>query len=119
MKKHTKAALLSTFVFPGLGHMILKKYLVGALLAGMAFASLFYLVSKAVERALQISERIQSGEVQLDSTALTDLVSAQASGTEALLLNIATLILVSCWLVGIVDSVRVGRKLQQSSDENE
>jgi hypothetical protein len=32
MNKSTKAALLSTFVFPGAGHLYLKKYIPAAVL---------------------------------------------------------------------------------------
>jgi hypothetical protein len=61
-----------------------------------------------LERALQITEKIQSGDVQLDVTAITELVSKQSIGTEAHLLNIATAAFIICWLIGIIDSYRVG-----------
>ena len=104
-----KAALLSAFVFPGVGHFFLKKYVLGTVLAGTAFTGLCFLIAKTVERALQIAEKIQSGEVQLDTVTIAELVSKQPTGTEAQLLNIATAVLVISWLMGIVDSYRVGR----------
>jgi len=103
-----KAALLSAFVFPGVGHIFLKKYISGVTLVGASFAAIYYLISKAVERALQIAEKIQSGDVQLDITEITELVSKQSIGTEAHLLNIATAAFIICWLIGIIDSYRVG-----------
>ena len=109
MNKPMKAALLSAFVFPGVGHFLLKKYIPGTVLAGTAFAGLYFLIAKTVERALQITEKIQSGEVQLDAATITELVSKQAIGTEAQLLNIAAAVLFISWLIGIVDSYRVGR----------
>ncbi len=63
MNKPMKAALLSAFVFPGVGHFLLKKYIPGTVLAGTAFAGLYLLIAKTVETALQIAEKIQSGEV--------------------------------------------------------
>ena len=109
MSKTMKAALLSAFVFPGAGHFFLKKHITGTLLAGAAFASLYWVISKMVERALQIAEKIQSGEVQLDVAAITELISKQPTGTDAQLLNIAWTVLIISWLIGIVDSYRVGR----------
>ncbi len=109
MNKPMKAALLSAFVFPGVGHFLLKKYIPGAVLAGTAFAGLYFLIAKTVERALQITEKIQSGEVQLDVGTITELVSKQATDTEAQLLSIAAAVLFISWLIGIVDSYRVGR----------
>ena len=116
MKKPMKVALLSAFVFPGVGHFLLKKYLLGAVLASTAFAGLYYLIAKAVEKTLQIAEKIQSGEVQPDVTTITELVSKQATGTEAQLLNIAAAALLISWLIGIADSYRVGRAQDKNVD---
>ena len=104
-----KAAMLSAFVFPGVGHFFLKKNITGTVLSGAALVSLYVVITNAVDRALQIAEKIQRGEVQLDVAAITELVSKQPTGTDAHLLNIATAILIISWLVGIVDSYRVGR----------
>ena len=78
MKKSTKAVLLSTLVFPGVGHIFLKKYITGSALASATFAGSYYLISQAVERALQITAKIQSGDAQLDIAAITDLVTKQS-----------------------------------------
>ena len=108
MNKAAKAALLSALLFPGAGHFFLKKYVAGVVLATTSLAALYLLIAKAVEKALLISEKIQSGEVQLDVAAITELVARQATGAEAQLLNIATAVLIISWLIGIVDSYRVG-----------
>jgi TM2 domain-containing membrane protein YozV len=103
-----KAALLSAFVFPGGGHIYLKKYMAGVLLAGASFAAIYYLITKTVERAFEISEKLQSGDVQLDVQAITDLVSQQSSTADVKLMNIATTAFIICWLIGIIDSYRIG-----------
>ena len=74
------------------------------------------MIAKTLETALQITEKIQSGEVQLDATTITELVSKQAMGTEAQLLNIASAVLFISWLIGIVDSYRVGRAQDKNVD---
>jgi len=109
MKKPMKAALLSAFVFPGIGHFVLKKYISGAVLAATAIAALYFLTTKTLEKALQISEKIQSGEIPLNATTITELASRQATGLEAQQLNFAAMALLISWLVGIVDSYRAGR----------
>jgi TM2 domain-containing membrane protein YozV len=118
MKKSTKAALLSAFVFPGAGHIYLKKYLPGVALIGASLVAGYYLITKSVEVALQIAEKIQSGEVQLDATAITELVSKQITGTETQLINIATPTIIICWVIGIIDSYRVGR-MRDKNEQNE
>lgn len=114
-----KAALLSAFVFPGAGHFLLKKYVAGAVLAGIALAGLYYLIAKTVEKALRIAEKIQSGEVQLDAETITELVAKQATGTDAQLLDIAAAVLFVSWLIGIADSYRVGRTRDKHVDAGE
>lgn len=111
-----KAALLSAFVFPGVGHFLLKKYIRGAVLAGTAIAGLYLLIAKTVEMALQVTEKIQSGEALLGAATITELVSEQATATETQLLNIAAAVLIISWLVGIVDSYRVGRAQDKNVD---
>ena len=91
MKKSAKASLLSAFVFPGAGHIYLKKYIPGVALVGTSLVSVYYLITKSVESALKIAEKIQSGEVQLDATTISELVSKQTTGTESQLITIATL----------------------------
>jgi hypothetical protein len=116
MKKSTKAALLSACIFPGVGHIFLKKHIPGVVLIGASFVAVYYLVSKTVEKALQIAENIQSGDVQLDIAAITELVSKQSTGTDAQLINIATTTLIIFWLIGIIDSYRLGR-VGENKDE--
>ena len=107
MNKSVKAVLLSAFIFPGAGHFFLKKHLIGTVLSGTAFVALYVVVTNAVESALQITDKLQSGEVQLDIEAITELVSRQLTGTDAQSLNIAMVVLIGAWLTGIVDSYRI------------
>jgi hypothetical protein len=115
MKKSTKAVLLSAFVLPGLGHFLVKKYFAGAVLAGAALAALYVYVSGAVAQALQITEMIERGELQPDVAVITELVSRQPVGADARLINIAWAVLIITWLIGIVDSYRVGRLLENEA----
>ncbi len=109
MQKATKAALLSAFVFPGAGHIYLKKYISGAALIGASSLGICYLIQNIVEKALQIVEKIQLGHVQADTTAINQLLSNQSAGTESGLLSFATTTIAICWIIGIIDSYRIGR----------
>jgi len=115
MSKSKKAALISALVFPGAGHLYLKKYLSGALFVVVTLGSLSYLIVKTVEIALQITEDIQAGKVQLTVMEITELVSKQTSGSEAQLYDIATAVIFIFWLAGIVDSYRIGRVQDKKS----
>ena len=108
MAKSTKAALLSALVFPGAGHFFLKKHVAGSVLAVAALAPLYLILSKMIERALQITDQILSGKVPLDLVAITEYLTKQRAGADAQLLNIAWVVLIITWLLAIVDSYRIG-----------
>ena len=108
MKRSTKAALLSGLVFPGIGHMYLKRYVHGIILSAGAASAMYFIVSGVMNTALEVTEKIQSGGVPLDISTITDLVSQQSSGAEQPA-NIAMIVLVACWVIGLADSYRQGR----------
>lgn len=111
MKKSMKAALLSALVFPGVGHFFLKRPVGGLILTGGTCAAFYILMSRLVERALAVTEKIQNGEVvQLDFASLLQLMVSQAPGTEAQVLNLASVVAVLLWLVAIVDAYLIGRE---------
>ena len=114
MKKSLKAGLFSAFVFPGSGHLYLNKHIQAALLILVSVACVGVLLSVAIEKAQQISDKILAGEIPMDLTRITAEVSNQvaAGGTENA--DIATYVLLICWFVGIVDSYRIGRILDKA-----
>jgi len=61
MSKSLRAALLSGLVFPGLGQIVLEHYKRGVVLMLTVLACLSVVVVKAVQQALTILDRIQSG----------------------------------------------------------
>lgn len=88
--------------------MALKQYLRGSILMLSAVIALTVIVTKAVNQALAIVDRINSGEIPLEAAAITELVSKSTAGAEGSILNIATFVVVACWLIGIIDSYRLG-----------
>jgi hypothetical protein len=109
MTKSIKAVLLSALVFPGAGHFFLKRHILGIILTSATIASLYFLISGVVEKALKITDKIQRGEVLPDVAAITDLISAQPTGSEIQVITIASYVLMIAWVIGIVDSYRIGR----------
>jgi len=115
MNQSLKAALFSALIFPGSGHFLLKKPVHGSLLAGVSILCIWALLSTALEKAQEISLKIQSGEIPFDISRITEEVSRQVAGGSTQLADIATYSLLICWLLGIVDSYRVGW-LQNKAD---
>ena len=112
MKKSTKAALLSMLVFPGVGHLYLKKYILGLLLSIGAATATYFIVSSAVQTALEVVENIQGGGIPLEVGSITELVSQQSRASEDST-NIAMIALFTFWVIGILDSFRVGHMLEK------
>lgn len=108
MKKSTKAALLSGLIFPGVGHLVLKQYLRGSVLVLVAFTAFSVAVDRAYQRALTVVDRILAGDVPADTGSLADMVSNSTSGADSFIDNAAMIVLVACWLIGIIDSYRLG-----------
>jgi hypothetical protein len=108
MKKSTKAAFLSGLIFPGVGHMVLRQYLRGSILMLSALIALSVIVTNAIKQALTIVDKINNGEIPVEAGAITELISKSPGGAEGSILNIAALVVGACWLIGIIDSYRLG-----------
>ena len=112
MKRSIKAALLSALVFPGAGHLMLKKYPAAAALATATGAGAYALIAQAVDIALAISNKIQSGEIGLDPIQITTAINQHTSVAQSQTANIATWVIIIAWVIGIVDAYRLGHREQ-------
>jgi hypothetical protein len=108
MNISSKAALLSGLIFPGLGHFVLRQYLRGSVLMLTALAAFSVFVTKVIQQALAIVDRVNSGEIPVDTGAIVEMVSNSTNGADDLIESIALLVLATCWLIGIIDSYRLG-----------
>ena len=108
MKKSIKAALLSGLIFPGIGHLMLKQHLRGSVLMVSSLIALWAIVNVAYQRALAIVDRINSGDIPFDTGAIAEAVSDPGVSAGSLMENISLLVLIACWLIGIIDSYRLG-----------
>lgn len=116
MNKSLKAALLSALVFPGVGHFSLKKPIQGVLLSGVSIICLYFLITTSVDIAQQLIVKVQSGEIPMDVVKMSEIVSQQLEGSGGQRINIPSYLLMICWIVGIIDSVRIGWSRGNSDD---
>lgn len=107
MNTSTKAALLSGLVFPGIGHVVVKHYLRASVLVFFALVSLSVMTAGIYKRASTIVDGINNGDIPLDAVAIAEMVSNPSGGTSSSL-DIAAVVFGACWLIGIIDSWRVG-----------
>jgi TM2 domain-containing membrane protein YozV len=114
MKKSTKAASLSAFLFPGVGQFYLKKYSKGMLFAAIAFIGFMMIMSAVFGIALSISEDIQLGKIALDSGSIQSLTQqVMAVFQEPSLVN-AKIAMIASWLISTIDAWLMGRKMEKA-----
>lgn len=116
MKKSTKAALLSGLIFPGIGHVVLKKYGRGAVLIVGALAAASVMFNIAARQAQIIVDQMVSGELPPDAGSILETVANASGGANGQSANLALIVLGVCWLIGIVDSWRIGRALENAPE---
>ena len=110
MKKALKGALLSGLVFPGLGQVTLRHYKRGIALVLIDSVSLLVIVVKAVLRALTILEKIELEGRAIDMGTILNATTQASSTSDSLLYNLLFLLIILCWVIGIVDAYRMGKK---------
>lgn len=117
MKESTKSILWSVFIFPGAGHFYLKKWLPGAVSAVIVTGALIVILTRVMERANQIAERIILGEIPLDIGIIMALVSKQNAQGDSML-DIAQYALVAVWIIAALDAFRLGRAIDKQQSAN-
>ncbi len=110
MKKSTTAGLLSAFVFPGAGHLYLKHFVPGLLLAGGAAWAVYSLVSRLMSTALEIAQELQRRGDTPDLATLITLVAEQSQAAQSSSISFASMALLVIWAMGIADAYRLGRE---------
>ena len=115
MTKSTKAALLSGLVFPGIGHFVLKQYVRGSILMLVALIAMSAIVRIVFQQAQAIVDRVVSGEIPLETGAISELVANSSNDSDSLIPSISVIVFFACWLIGIIDSYRVGMALEKGN----
>jgi len=110
MKNSIKGVLLSGLVFPGLGQLVLKHYKRGIALVLVTSASLSLIVLKAWQQVSLILEKVESGDGVIDPGTISEVAKGASSPSDQLIFSLAPLIFVLCWVIGMVDAYRIGKK---------
>jgi hypothetical protein len=110
MNKSLKGALLSGFIFPGLGQVVLKHYKRGAVIMLTVLVSLSVIVVKAVQQALAILEKIEFEGGTISMSTISNIATQPSSNSGDFTFNLFLLLILGCWIIGTVDAYRIGRK---------
>ena len=110
MSNALKGALLSGLVFPGLGQVNLRHYKRGIVLMLIVSVSLLVIVVKAVLLAFTILEKIDLEGRAIDMSAILNATTQATTTSDSLLYNFLLFLIILCWIIGIVDAYRIGKK---------
>jgi len=110
MSNSLKAALLSGLVFPGIGQVVLKRYRRGVVLMLIVLACLFIVVAKAVQQAFSILKQIELAGGTINVDAILNVATQSSTNSDSLLFNSILLLIIVCWILGVVDAYRIGKK---------
>ena len=110
MNNSLKGAFLSGLIFPGLGQIVLKHYKRGAVIMLTVLVSLSVVVVRAVQHALAILERIESEGGAINMSTVSNAATQASTTSGSLTFNLVLMLIILCWIIGVVDAYRIGKK---------
>ncbi len=111
MTQSIKGALLSGLVFPGLGQVVLKYYKRGIALIITVSIGLVVISVTAIQKALAILEKVELEGGAIDMSTITKAASQASDTSSSFIMDLIGLLLVCCWVFGIIDAYRIGKKI--------
>ena len=110
MNNSFKGALYSGLVFPGLGQVVLKKHKKGIPLILVVAVSVVIFITKALQEAFAILNIIESSGGAIDMNTISRAANQAVTSSDSLTLELLLYFIILCWIIGIIDAYRIGRK---------
>jgi TM2 domain-containing membrane protein YozV len=118
MKISYKAALLSAFVFPGVGQFYLKRHWRGLFIMLFVFTGLGYMIWSATVAALSVIDdtivKLQVGTTNLQE--LSNIVRSKMSTTDPYL-DVVFYLIVCFWIFAVIDAYIIGKEKEPRDKE--
>ena len=112
MKLSTKAAIYSGIVFPGAGYFVVKKNTHGVVSSLITIAGLVVVVIGAFHKAQIIADKIIAGVIPFDVALIREQIFITPGLFSPDAVSLISIVIGAIWLVGIVDSWRIGVSMQ-------
>jgi hypothetical protein len=115
MNSATRAALYNALLFPGWGHLYLKKYKRGMMFILPVAAGMLSICWAVVQVATNI---LRAHPFKKGTVDITAVISLSLDATKAIDLNYFSLILlfmVLLWIISIIDAYQLGKKQMQDT----
>lgn len=104
-----KAVLLSALVYPGAGHYILNNRITCAVIACAFTLPLLFLFSDIFHVAQSLADQIVAGTIPLDIIEIRHHIDTELASMTEGYFSYYMYGLVIIWLIGIIDSYRLGK----------
>ena len=118
MKVSYKAALLSTFVFPGVGQLYLKRYFRGLVIMLLFCTGLGYMIWSATVSALNhlddMMVKVPGSTTNMQE--LSDIVGSKMLTTDPYH-DAVFYVIVCLWIFAIIDAYRIGKQREFKDEE--
>lgn len=114
MDRPIKAALISALVFPGAGHLYLKRAGRACLFMLPTMAAIAVFVSEAFAQASALAGQIMAGSLPADPVALA--ARLEQGGGDTTLGTAAAALMLVCWVGAIADAYLLGRAAGKAQD---
>ena len=108
MSRSTNALLLSLLVFPGAGHLHLKRPARALAFIVPTLAAAVYIVRTVLAPATEMANRLIAEGTIPDPLALA--AQLEQSGATSGRVELAVYVLVACWVAAAVDAWLLGRQ---------
>ncbi|MBU0675766.1 MAG: hypothetical protein KJ950_14085 [Proteobacteria bacterium] len=109
-KNAIKATILSGLVLPGLGQLVLTRYIRGALMAMTSLVCMIVLVTEGIGQATVIVSQLLAENRMITQTTIMDAYNSM-SFFDSPKLQTVTVLLMICWIISAVDAYLVGRQV--------
>lgn len=97
-------------VFPGLGQIMLKHYKRGIAFMLPVLFCLAVIIVKAAQQAFAILEKIESEGRAINMVTISKAATHVSAISDGLILNIAFLLTIFFWIIGVFDAYKIGKK---------
>lgn len=111
MNQSTKGALLSGLIFPGLGQVVFKCYKRGVALIVTVSICMVVIVATVLQKAFSVLEKIELEGKPIDLETISNAAAQASAASNSFIYNFIMLLIVCCWVFGIVDAYRTGKKI--------
>lgn len=118
MNRTTKAVLFSTLIFPGSGHMVVRKWQRGLLFMIPVLIAMWVYIKYSVKQAAIVVDKLMSGEVAPDPIAIAKMLHEGPESGGLMLLAISVYAILALWVLAAIDVFIVARKIamQETKD---